>query len=297
MLINRANLADMFRGFQMIFQGALQQAPSMYGRFVTEVPSQTSEEKYAWLGTMPRFREWLGDRVLQSLSTSDYTIKNKPFEMSIEVDRDDIEDDKIGIYTPIIQQMGSESKTHPDELVCALIASGFNSLCYDGQYFFDTDHPVELEDGSMGTWSNFQGGTSTAWYLLDLRRPMKPFIFQKRRDYNFVGMVDERDEAVFMRKKFRYGVDARVNTGFGLPHLAYASKQTLDIANYSAARAAMGSLKGDKGKPLAIQGNVLLVPPSLEKQGAEILNAQRLSNGADNVMAKTAELVVCPWLS
>ena len=297
MLINRSNLADMFRGFQVIFLDAWQQAPSMYGQVATTVPSTGSEEHYAWLGTMPRFREWLGDRVVNSISTGDYTIKNKPFELTIGVDRDHIEDDKIGVYRPMIQALGAESKTHPDELVFALLAAGFSTLCYDGQYFFDTDHPVVNADGSMGTWSNFGGGAGTAWYLIDDSRPIKPLIFQKRRDYAFVAMTDTNDEAVFTRKEFRYGVDARVNVGFGLPHLAYASKQTLDATNYAAARAAMGSLKGDKGKPLAIQGKLLLVPPSLEKAGAEILNAQRLSNGQDNVMQGTAKLVVCPWLA
>lgn len=297
MLINRANVADMFRGFQVIFQGAWEQAPSMYERVATTVPSATSEEHYGWLGTMPRFREWLGDRVINSLKTSDYTIKNKPFEMTISVDRDHIEDDKIGIYRPMFQQMGAESKTHPDELVYALMAAGFNTLCYDGQYFFDTDHPVELADGTMGTWSNHQGGAGTAWYLLDVRRPIKPIIFQKRREYALVAMDAPTDEQVFTRKELRYGVDARVNVGFGLPHLAYASKQTLDTTNFAAARATMGSLKGDKGKVLAIQGGLLLVPPSLEKAGKEVLAAQRLANGADNVMAGTAELMVCPWLA
>jgi phage major head subunit gpT-like protein len=297
MLINRANLNDMFRGFQLVFQGAWQQAPSMFEKVATAVPSSTSEEKYAWLGTMPRFREWLGDRQLQSLKTHDYTIKNKSFENTIEVDRDDIRDDKIGIYTPLIQQLGAESKTHPDELVFAALQAGFNSLCYDGQYFFDVDHPVENADGTIGTWSNFGGGAGTAWYLLDVSRPIKPVMFQKRQDYVFVGMTDDQDESVFMRKKFRYGVDARVNVGYGLPHLAYASKQTLDATSFAAARAAMSSVKGDKGKVLNISGRLLVVPPSLEKTALEILKSERNANGATNVMMGLADLMVCPWLA
>jgi len=99
-----------------------------------------------------------------------------------------------------------------------------------------------------------------------------------------------------MRKKYRYGVDARVNVGYGLPHLAYASKQALDVTNYSAARAAMAGVKGDKGKPLAINGNLLVVPPSLERAALEVVKADRNANGATNVMQGTAEVMVCPWL-
>jgi phage major head subunit gpT-like protein len=297
MLINRANLNDMFRGFQLLFGSAFDAAPSQWDRIAMRVPSTTAEEKYAWLGKMSRFREWVGDRVFNSLKTHDYTIKNRKWENSVEVDRADIEDDRFGIYNPLLQSMGAESKTHPDELVFALLAAGFNTLCYDGQFFFDTDHPVELQDGSIGSWSNFQGGSGTAWYLLDTRRPIKPLIFQDRKPYKLVAMQDDNDEAVFTRDVFRYGVDARNNVGYGLPHLAYASRQTLDITNYSAARAAMGSLKGDKGKPLAISGNLLLVPPSLEKAAKDVVAADRLANGATNVMANTAEVMVAPWLA
>lgn len=297
MLINRANLADMFRGFQVIFQDAWNQAPSMYEQVATVVPSSAAEEHYAWLGTMPRFREWLGDRVVQSLATGDYTIKNKAFELTVGVDRDHIEDDRLGVYRPMFQMMAQEAKTHPDELVFSLLAAGFSTLCYDGQFFFDTDHPVRAADGSMTTWSNSAGGAGTAWYLLDLSRPIKPIIFQKRRDYTLAAMDSPTDEAVFTRKEYRYGVEARCNVGYGLPQLAYASKQTLDATNYAAARAALGSVKGDGGKVLAVKGTHLIVPPSLEKAGAEVLTAARTTNGADNVMVGTAKLVVCPWLA
>lgn len=297
MLINRTNLADMFRGFHTIYQDAYNQAQSMWQVVATEMPSATSEEHYGWLKTMPRFREWLGDRVINSLGTSDFTIKNKAYEMSFSVDRDHIEDDKIGVYKPIIQTAGQEAKTHPDELVWSLLASGFNSVCHDGQYFFDTDHPVELADGTMGTWSNSGGGGGTAWYIIDDSRPIKPLIFQKRRDYNFVAMTSPEDEAVFLRKEYRYGVDARVNVGFGLPQLAYGSKQTLDATNFNTAQAAMESVKGDKGKVLAVRGRKLVVPPSLRKAGLEVLKAERNAAGATNVMQGAAELVVVPWLA
>lgn len=299
MLINRANLADMFRGFQLIFQGSWQQAPSQFERVATVVPSSAAEEHYAWLGTMPRFREWIGDRVVNSLKTHDFIIKNKPFEMTIEVDRDHIEDDKLGTYTPLIQQMGFESKTHPDELVFPLLLNGFSTVCYDGQYFFDTDHPVVQSDGTTGTWSNFGGGSGTPWFLLDVSRPIKPFIFQKRREYNFVGMTSTDDEAVFMRKKFRYGVDARANSGYGLPHLAYASKQTLDATAFAAGKASMRGLKGDNGKVLNIGGNglLLVVAPSMEKTALDVVKADRLANGATNTLQGMADVMVCPWLA
>lgn len=297
MLVNRANLADMFRGFQMVFQGAWQQAASMAEMVATTIPSTGSEEKYAWLGTMPRFREWIGDRQLNSLKTHDYTIKNKDFEMTLEVDRNHIEDDKLGIYTPMLTQAGEEAKTHPDELVFSLLAAGFNSLCYDGQYFFDTDHPVTDANGNLTTWSNFGGGSGVPWYLLDTTRAVKPLIFQKRKDYSFVAMDSMNDEAVFMRKIYRYGVDARVNVGYGLPQLAYASKQTLDESAFTAARASMLSVKGDGGKVLNVKSKLLVVPPTLESAARKIVSAEFLANGATNTNRGLADVLVVPWLA
>lgn len=297
MLINRQNLQAMFNGFSTIFNNAFAAAPSHWDQVAMMVPSTSQAETYAWLGSTTRFREWIGDRVIQNLKLHDYTIKNKPYENTIGVDRDQIDDDSYGVYSPMIANMGADAKTHPDELVFALLAAGFATVGYDGQYFFDTDHPVQNADGSVASVSNFGGGAGTAWYLLDTSKPIKPLIFQKRKDYKFVAMDQETDEAVFSRKEYRYGVDARCNVGFGLWQCAYASKQALDAAAYGAARAALMSVKGDNGKPLGVRPTLLVVPPSLEKTGLEILQAEKNAAGATNIYQNTAKLLVSPWLA
>ena len=126
---------------------------------------------------------------------------------------------------------------------------------------------------------------------------MKPFIKQVRRDYNFQAMNELSDEAVFSRNEFRFGVDVRINVGYGLWQLAYMSKQTLDITSYSAARASMMSIKGNGGKVLAIMPDMLLVPPAWEMAAKNIIVAQQLVNAQSNVMQGTAKVVVCPWLA
>ncbi len=295
--VNRANLNDLFRGFKLLFQSAFDGAPSEWNRIAMMVPSVTSEEKYGWLGAVTRFREWLGDRTIQNLMVHDYTIKNKSYENTVGVDRDDIEDDRLGVYSPLFSQLGMDAKQHPDELVFALLAAGFATLGYDGQYFFDTDHPVRGPDGAETSVSNHGGGAGTAWYLVDDTKAIKPLIFQKRKDYNFVAMDQETDEVVFSRKQYRYGVDARCNVGFGLWQLAFGSKQALDVTSYSAAREAMMEFKGDNGKPLGIRPTLLVVPPSLEKEAKDLLEADRLANGASNTYRNTAKLIVTPWLA
>lgn len=291
MQLTPANIRTLQVGFNTTFNNAFAEAQSDYDKIAMTTQSTHSSETYAWMGKSTAFREWLGDRVIQNLSASDYTIKNKKFENTIGVDRDDIEDDSFGVYTPMIAQLGQDAKTHPDLLIFDLLKKGFENTCYDGQYFFDTDHPV-----GSGTVSNSQGGTGEAWYLLDTSKAIRPFIFQKRRDYKFVAMDKLDDEAVFNTDKFRYGVDARVNAGYGLWQMAYGSKQALDLTNYAAARAAMRSIKGDNGKPLNVNPMLLVVPPSLEADALKILNAEMVGNNT-NVMRGTAQLLVTSWLA
>lgn len=292
MQLTSANIQALQVGFNTTFNNAFNDAPSDYDKIAMTTQSTHSSETYAWMGKTTAFREWLGDRVIQNLSASDYTIKNKKFENTIGVDRDDIEDDSFGVYTPLIAQLGQDAKSHPDTLVFDLLKNGFTNLCYDGQYFFDTDHSV----GST-TYSNSGGGSGTPWFLFDTSKAIKPFIFQKRRDYKFVAVDKLDNESVFKTDKFTYGVDARVNAGYGLPQLAYGSKQTLDETNLAAARAAMRSLKGDNGKPLNINPALLVVPPSLELVALKLLNAESSANGATNVLRGTAQLLVTPWLA
>ncbi|MDQ2084649.1 Mu-like prophage major head subunit gpT family protein [Xanthobacteraceae bacterium Astr-EGSB] len=297
MIINSANLNALRIGFKTSFQRGLEQAVSQYLRVATEVPSTTKEERYGWLGKIPGMREWIGDRVVQNLMEYDYSIKNKPFELTIGVDRDDVEDDTLGTYAPLFEEMGLSTRAHPDLLTFALLKAGFATACYDGQFYFDTDHPVLDENGAVQSVANTDGGAGTPWYLLCTKRALKPLIFQRRKAPQFVAKDRPEDDNVFDKKEFRYGVDARYNVGFGFWQFAWGSKQTLDAAHYETARAGLTGMKGDHGRPLGLMPDLLVVPPSLEGAGRGILQSQLVNGGESNKWAGTAELLVVPWLA
>jgi len=295
-LINSSTLQGLFTAFKTIFNGAFNQAVVNWDKVAMLVPSATAQEIYAWLGSTTGFREWIGDRVIQNLATHDFTIKNLSFENTIGIDRDKIEDDQVGVFNPVVAQLGMDAKKHPDLLVFALLAAGFTTRCYDGQYFFDTDHPVTV-NGVTSSYSNFQGGAGTAWYLLDTSRAVKPLIFQKRKDYKFVALDRETDPNVFSKKQYQYGVDARVNAGYGLYQLAYASKEDLTAEKYEAARAAMAAQKKHSGEPLGVVPNLLVVPPSLEGKARRLLKNEYAANGATNEWFGTADVLMVPELA
>lgn len=298
MLVNAANLDSLRVGYSTAYQNGLGQAPSQWMRLATAITATQKEQKYGWLGKIPRVREWIGPRVIQNLMQHDYAIKEKPLELTIGVDRDDIETDNLGIYTPLFTEMGMSSGSYKDELVFGLLAAGWDTECYDGQNFFDTDHPVLDEDGeSIITVANTDGGSGAPWFLLDVSRAIKPLILQTRKEFEFVSMTDLTQPNVFMNKEFVYGVDARMNAGFGFWQMAWGSKQTLNAANYAAARAALTGMKGDYGRPLGLNPRLLVVPPSMESAARKILKNDLGPNGETNEWKDTAEIMIAPWLA
>ncbi len=292
MIINQANLAALFVAFKSAFQKGFAGAEPVWQQIATRVPSTTKEEKYGWLGQWPGLREWVGDRIIKSLALHDYSIKNKKFESTVGVPRDDIEDDTYGIYTPLMEEQGRAVKEHPDELVFALLKAGFTTTCFDGQFFFDTDH--EVNGASV---SNMQAGAGNPWFLLDTSRALKPLIYQERRGYEFASMTDkESSDHVLMKDEYLYGVDGRSNVGFGFWQMAFGSKATLDATNFDAAFAAMLAFKNDEGRPLGVKPKLLVCGGSNRSAALEVVKAERRANGATNTNRDVVDVLVVPWL-
>lgn len=142
MIVNQANLHGLEVGYSTAFNKSFESTQSNYQKVATVVPSITGEQDYKWLGQMPGMREWIGEREIQALAAYGYLIKNRKFEMTVGVKRDDIEDDQYGVYTPLFSNMGEAAALHPDDLIFGAMMSGFDAKCYDGLSFFHTAHKV-----------------------------------------------------------------------------------------------------------------------------------------------------------
>lgn len=300
MIINAGNLTTLYVAFKAAFQGGLTQAATQYGDIATTVPSSTGTEEYGWLGAFPNVREWVGDRQIKNIASHGYSIKNRNFELTVAVPRPAIEDDQYGVYTPMMTEMGRSVTAHPDQLVFELLSNGHATECYDGQYFFDTDHPVTGADGKPGTpQSNLDdnSGSGTRWYLLDCSRSLKPLIFQQRKAPQFVAKTDAKDDNVFSRNEYVYGTDSRCNVGYGFWQQAYCSRKTLTEDNLIAAFTAMSGRKGDHGRPLGIRPTHLVVPSSLEFAARKIVDAEVNAAGATNILRGAVKVISSAWLT
>ncbi|GAB4208015.1 MAG: Mu-like prophage major head subunit gpT family protein [Tibeticola sp.] len=299
-IITPALITSLRTGYSKAFQDALAATPTDWEKVATRVPSSNASNTYGWLNQFPKLREWVGDRVVKDMAAQGYQITNKLYEGTVGVKRTDIEDDNVGIYTPLFAEMGRAAKAHGDELVFGLLAAGESTLCYDGQNFFDTDHPVYPNVDGTGTATlvaNLQAGTGPAWYLLDTSRALKPLIFQERTTPELEAMTATNDEGVFVRDEYRYGIRYRCNAGFGFWQMAYKSKATLDAVNFNAAMAAMMGIQADGGRPLGVKPTVLVVPPSLRAAAIEIVKNERLASGASNPNFGAVDLIDPPWVA
>ena len=298
MEITHQALRSAFTAFNASFKAGLGQATPQWDTVATRVPSSTASNEYGWLGSFPGMRKWVGDRVINNLAKHGYSLTNEDYELTVAVHRNSFRDDTLGIYSPMFEEIGRAARALPDELVFGLLKRGFEEPCYDGQYYFDADHPVRDKDGNTQSVSNFGGGTGTPWYLMDTSRSLKPLIFQEREPLDkLVRLDDDKDLPVFMRKEHIYGTDGRCQVGFGFWQIAFGSKQPLDPASYEAARVALMEMTGDHGRPLGIVPRTLVVPPSLEGAANKIVKNGLTTGGETNQWAGTAEVVVVPWLA
>lgn len=302
MIINATNLQALRRSFKALATVGMTNAKPRWNQVAMLAPSATRENSYGFLRDIPGMREWVGDRVIQNLSESDFTIKNRAFEVTVSVKREDIEDDNLGIYRPMFEQLGESVAYSPDEIVFALLPAGFTEKCWDGKPFFATDHPVKkgvtfsnrgtkkltgasfqealaqmqsLKNAAGAPLRLFMGtgeaapllivgpklrATATAvvglqrlengsdnpnyqaanvlvlpeltdayeeyWFLAEVSKPVKPLIFQRRKEPEFVALDNPEDPNVFHKREYIYGFDDRKAAGYSFPQLCWGSDGT-----------------------------------------------------------------------
>lgn len=119
-------------------------------RIANRFTSDQASETYAFLGQTPRMREWIGGRQAKGLRGNSLTISNVHYEATLEIDIPDMRRDKTPQIRARVEEFADEGEAHLGTLLTALLLNGPSTVCYDGQYFFDTDHV----EGDSGTQDN-----------------------------------------------------------------------------------------------------------------------------------------------
>ncbi|MGX2968797.1 Mu-like prophage major head subunit gpT family protein [Ursidibacter arcticus] len=275
--------------FKKEFKAGLNLLKPQWPLLAMRVSSSTKTNTYGWLGFFPKMSEWVGERQIKKMQAQAMAIENKLFESTVGVPRTDIEDDQVGLFAPMVQQAGQSAAELPDDLVFGLLAKGKSTLCYDGQNFFDTDHPWYAEVDGTGVakqQSNLTTGSDggkPAFYILDDTNAIKPLIWQERTAPEIETKFDpSKSDKAFMEDVYLWGVRARGNAGFGfwqLIHRIEDSELTPEVVEDVLTK--MRKLKGDGGKLLNIRPSVILVPPALEFKARQLFESDLINNASN----------------
>lgn len=147
--------ASIEKGIRNEFEKARQAYKPMtsWRKLTTVVDSKASQEKMVLFGEQNPLRLFGDERQPSKFAEYSYFITNKKYEKTLTIDRDLIEDDQTGMILQKARNMGVGYERDLDQLVLNHLGLGRSILCYDGQYFFDTDH----SEKNSGTQSNKLG--------------------------------------------------------------------------------------------------------------------------------------------
>lgn len=102
--------------------------------------SDQDSETYKWLGQVPAMREWVGGRNAKGFQENGISITNLHYEATLEILVREMRRDKTGQVMVRIQELAKRTNSHWASLLSTLILNGTSTVCYDGEFFYDTDH-------------------------------------------------------------------------------------------------------------------------------------------------------------
>lgn len=298
--ITTSTLETLNAGFSSQFNTTLADlantVPIFWPDLAMEVPTNSLKQIFGYMKGLTGYREWIDDRVVKGLDATDYIIETKKFENTFGVKRDDILYDNLGIYNQTASWFGAKARTFRDELLFPLIKAGASTIGPDGQYFYDTDHPLTDNAGSPITASNYVSGAGPLWFITANPGGIKPFVITKAEELDFVPMIDPTNERVFFKDEYVWGSKGRFGTGFFLWQLIQAMTTPVDATNFNAAFAALATRLGDKGSKMPLTPTTAYFPLSMRGDAAQTLLVEKLASGASNFNFKVVDVKFVPYL-
>lgn len=130
--------------YSTTFQNALVPARGIGRQIATVIEDPNIVHTELWSTAAPLMRDWIGPKLLNKLRIESTQIVTSPKEASIEVPKNDILNDKFGLYFDRIRQLADAYEWAINDLVIAMYVAGLQGTAlgatYDGQNLFDVDH-------------------------------------------------------------------------------------------------------------------------------------------------------------
>jgi phage major head subunit gpT-like protein len=162
-----AKIEAAYIGFGTALHNRLQTGYRIWDLICTVAQTNDLLNRELWLNSLPTMRLWEGNKVLQGLTAESLPIVTRPHENSLEIPKGDIQNDRYGLYTGRINQLGDSYNWALDDLaismLCAGVAGTTLGTTYDGQNLIDTDHTT-LSAGGTNQSNRVTGAFSATVY-------------------------------------------------------------------------------------------------------------------------------------
>ncbi|WP_369012474.1 Mu-like prophage major head subunit gpT family protein [Acinetobacter baumannii] len=128
------------------------------------------------------------------------------------------------MMTSLKDENGRSLKIKPDLLVVPPALESVATALMTAAKF--ADGTENIYKGNVEVLVDAGLATDTEWHLLSTKKVIKPIIWQIREKANLVSQTDIESGDVFKRGEYLFGVEARGEAGYSLPHLAVGSTGT-----------------------------------------------------------------------
>jgi len=164
--ISSSAIGAIYTRYNAIYQEAFLKQAVLWNKVASLVTSESQSETHVWMDRVPQLRIWFDERKVRNAALRNYQLTNMPFELTVAVDKFDVQDNKIKAYEPLVRAIGEQAKKWPDvtlfnpvstdkTVISGALPNGKNVITYDGQAFFSASHPQNPDDPSSTTQTNY----------------------------------------------------------------------------------------------------------------------------------------------
>lgn len=156
MLIIPSALDALFVGFQAHYEVGVRSAAPMHGDIADVFSMPVAEFNFPIPEGLPCFKNWPKgqERTWRSMNAHNTKLITGDRELSVTIPRDAIRFDQYSVFERQFATAGQNSQLAWDDMVFEAILAGESSVCFDGQPFYDTEHPVTPSDALSAVQSN-----------------------------------------------------------------------------------------------------------------------------------------------
>lgn len=176
-------LRNLETDMSMVLNEQLTGQGSTYGSLVNTINVNTNTVRMPYMDDLgDGLRSWDRDdtKRIETLQGGDFTVTIDSWEKTIGIRREDIEDDNLGLYAPVISQMAKNVLANDDKLIAEMIAGGDAVECFDGVYLFSNSHPTR----TSAVQDNLMSGALNADNVASGIAQMRGFVGRNGEVYN-----------------------------------------------------------------------------------------------------------------